>query len=316
MGGVTDFLFGGDQQQTQVGPTLEETMAMAAPWGVSAPGIGSTTVDMDARQISTTVDPKMQALANMFLERMGKQTAAISGYDPAQAAQDYYQQYVAPDLMRQQEQERLALENRLLGQGMLGATGGALRMGELARAQSAEQRAGRAGAFTQAQDLLNQMRQREAADLAAMAGIYEGPVSLMKTGAGIGGTMGQIAAGYTPTYQTSGGGSGLLGSLMPAIGSYAGSASGSAAITSGLGKIGSMFASMSDERLKKNVVKIGRTAKGINWYKWDWNDKANELGIGHHRTTGVMAQEVKNIIPEAVIMGDDGYYRVDYSKVV
>jgi hypothetical protein len=226
LSGITDTLFGGGQTQTQVGPTLEETMAMAAPWGVSAPGIGSTTVDMDNRLISTTVDPKMQELANMFLERMGKQTAAISGYDPAQAARDYYQQYVAPDLMQQQEQERLALENRLLGQGMLGSTGGALRMGELARAQSSEQRAGRAGAFTQAQDLLNQMRQREAADLAAMAGIYEGPVSLMKTGAGIGGTMGQIAAGYTPTYQTSGGGGGLFGALLPAAGSFLGTDTG------------------------------------------------------------------------------------------
>jgi len=242
----------------------------------------------------------------MFRQRMGQQTAAIAGYDPTQAAREYYSQYIEPDLSYQQEQERLALENRLLGQGMLGSTGGSMRMGELARAQSAEQRAGRAGAFSQAQDLLNQMRQREAADLAAMAGIYEGPVSLMKTGAGIGGTMGQIAAGYTPTYQQSGGGSGLFGSLMPAIGSFAGSEAGSAAIAS-------MF---SDSRLKENVVKIGVTNKGLNWYKWDWNDKAKELGADKHRTTGVMAQEVMDVIPEAVIKDADGYYRIDYSKVV
>jgi len=308
MGGITDALFGSSQKQTQVGPTLEEVMAMSAPWGVSAPGIGSTTVDQEGRTISTTIDPEMQKLADMFRQRMGLQTAAISGYDPAQAARDYYSQYVEPDLMQQQEQARLSLENRLLGQGMLGSTGGSMRMGELARAQSAEQRAGRAGAFTQAQDLLNQMRQREAADLAAMAGIYEGPVSLMKTGAGIGGAMGQIAAGYTPTYQQSGGGGGLFGTLMPAIGSFAGSEAGSAAIAN-------MF-SMSDERLKENVVKIGVTDKGLNWYKWDWNDKAKELGADKHRTTGVIAQEVMNVIPEAVIKDANGYYRVDYSKVV
>jgi len=231
MGGITKALFGSSQKQTQVGPTLEETMAMAAPWGVTAPGIGSTTVDQEGRTISTTIDPQMKALADMFRQRMGQQTAAIAGYDPTQAAREYYSQYIEPDLSYQQEQARLGLENRLLSQGMLGSTGGAMQMGELARAQSAEQRAGRAGAFTQAQDLLNQMRQREAADLAAMAGIYEGPVSLMKTGAGIGGTMGQIAAGYTPTYQTSGGGGGLFGSLLPAFGSYAGSTSGSAALT-------------------------------------------------------------------------------------
>ena len=213
MGGITKSIFGSKPQQ--VGPSMEEVMAQATPWGVSAAGIGGTTVDKEGRVISTTIDPQMQALADMFRERMGMQTAAISGYDPTQAAQDYYQQYVAPDLLRSQEQERLALENRLLGQGMLGSTGGAMRMGELARAQSAEQRAGRAGAFTQAQDLLTQMRQREAADLAAMAGIYEAPVGLMTTGAGIGQAMGQIAGTYKPTYTQ--GSSGLLGGILPAV---------------------------------------------------------------------------------------------------
>jgi hypothetical protein len=302
MGGITDAIFGSGPEQ--VGPSLQETMKYAVPWGVSAPGIGGTTVDEASRTISSTVDPRMAALADMFLNRMGQQTTAISGYDPTQAARDYYQQYVEPDLLQQQERERLSLENRLLGQGMLGATGGALRMGDLFRAQSAEQRAGRAGAFTQAQDLLTQMRQREAADLAAAAGIYEAPVGLMKTGVGIGQVMGGIAGGYQPTYTQ--GSSGLLGGLMPAAASFAGSEAGSAAIAS-------MF---SDSRLKENVVKIGVTDKGLNWYKWDWNDKAKELGADKHRTTGVMAQEVMNVIPEAVLMADDGYYRVDYSKVV
>jgi len=225
MGGITKSLFGSKPQQ--VGPSMEEVMKYAIPWGVQAAGIGGTTVDEEGRVISTSIDPQMQALADMFRQRMGKQTAAISGYDPAQAARDYYQQYVAPDLMQQQEQERLALENRLLGQGMLGSTGGALRMGELARAQSAEQRAGRAGAFTQAQDLLTQMRQREAADLAAMAGIYEAPVGLMTTGTGIGQAMGQIAGTYKPTYTK--GSSGLFGGLASGLAGGMGNVLGQAA---------------------------------------------------------------------------------------
>ena len=110
---------------------------------------------------------------------------------------------------------------------MLGATGGALRMGELARAQSAEQRAGRAGAFTQAQDFLTQMRQREAADLAAMAGIYEAPVGLMTTGAGIGQAMGQIAGTYKPTYTE--GSSGLFGGLASGLAGGMGNVLGQAA---------------------------------------------------------------------------------------
>jgi len=300
--GLLSSIFGSSPKQ--VGPSMEEVMAQAVPWGVSAAGIGGTTVDKEGRVISTTIDPQMQALADMFRQRMGMQTAAISGYDPTQAAQEYYQQYVAPDLMQQQEQERLALENRLLSQGMLGATGGALRMGELARAQSAEQRAGRAGAFTQAQDLLTQMRQREAADLAAMAGIYEAPIGLMSTGAGIGQSMGQIAGAYQPTYTK--GSSGLLGGLASGVASGMGSTLGQYAAGLMIG---------SDIRLKKNVKKADKK-NGIQFYTWEWNDKAKELGLDWGPTFGVMAQEIKNIIPEAVLMGTDGYYRVDYSKVV
>jgi len=32
-------------------------------------------------------------------------------------------------------------------------------------------------------------------------------------------------------------------------------------------------------------------------------------------TEGVIAQELKAVDPSAVIVGDDGYYRVDYSRV-
>jgi hypothetical protein len=219
MGGITKSLFGSKPQQ--VGPSMEEVMAQAVPWGVSAAGIGGTTVDKEGRVISTTIDPQMQALADMFRERMGMQTAAISGYDPAQAAQDYYQQYVAPDLLRSQEQERLALENRLLGQGMLGSTGGALRSEALLQAQEASKRQARGEAFSQSQNLLDAMRKREAADLAAMAGIYEAPVGLMTTGTGIGQAMGQIAGSYTPTYTQ--GSSGLLGTALSAgLGAFTG----------------------------------------------------------------------------------------------
>lgn len=203
-----------------IGPSLQEVMGYAAPWGVTAEGIGGTTVDASGKVIGTTVDPRMSALADMFLTRMGQQTSAISGYDPAQAAKDYYAQYVEPDLLRSQEQERLALENRLLSQGMLGSTGGALRSRALGEAQQTSQRQARGEAFAQSQNLLNQMRQRELADLNAAYGIYKAPVGLMQTGIGIGSTMGQIANQYKPQY--SAGSSGALGGILGAVGTAVG----------------------------------------------------------------------------------------------
>jgi len=70
----------------------------------------------------------------------------------------------------------------------------------------------------------------------------------------------------------------------------------------------------SDIRLKENVMKVDDVQPGVGWYTWDWNDTAKAMGIDDP-TEGVIAQELKAVDPSAVIMGDDGYYSVDYSRV-
>ena len=71
---------------------------------------------------------------------------------------------------------------------------------------------------------------------------------------------------------------------------------------------------MSDERLKENIKPIGISENGHNVYTWDWNDKAKELGV-NDPTIGVIAQEVKKYMPEAVIKNDNGYYMVNYGAL-
>jgi hypothetical protein len=71
------------------------------------------------------------------------------------------------------------------------------------------------------------------------------------------------------------------------------------------------FGASSDERLKENIKPIGKSENGHNLYTWDWNDKAKKLGI-NDPTTGVIAQEVKKYMPEAVIKDENGYYKVNY----
>jgi hypothetical protein len=56
----------------------------------------------------------------------------------------------------------------------------------------------------------------------------------------------------------------------------------------------------SDRRLKKNIVKTGKV-KGFNWYNWEWNDVANKMGLTG-KCTGVMADEVYDIAPDAVMV--------------
>ena len=84
-------------------------------------------------------------------------------------------------------------------------------------------------------------------------------------------------------------------------------------IATGLGALG--FQPFSDVDLKENIKKIGELEPGINWYTWDWNDKGKALGAEAEPNEGVLAQEVLEVKPNAVIV-QDGYYAVDYSKVM
>jgi hypothetical protein len=63
----------------------------------------------------------------------------------------------------------------------------------------------------------------------------------------------------------------------------------------------------SDRRLKRNIHRIGTHRLGFGIYEFDYI-------LGEH-AVGVMADEVKTVMPNAVIRGEDGYDRVDYSKL-
>ena len=63
---------------------------------------------------------------------------------------------------------------------------------------------------------------------------------------------------------------------------------------------------VSDRRLKENISFIGRR-NGHKIYKWTWKD-----GLNLGPTTGVIAQEVQEYMPEAVAKMDNGYYKVNY----
>ena len=74
-------------------------------------------------------------------------------------------------------------------------------------------------------------------------------------------------------------------------------------------------ASMSDKRLKKNITKMGQLKSGLNIYKWEWREGAKELGADMNHTLGVIAQEAKELFPNAVVKMDNGYYAVKYNEL-
>jgi hypothetical protein len=64
----------------------------------------------------------------------------------------------------------------------------------------------------------------------------------------------------------------------------------------------------SDIRLKRDIEPIGQLTNGLGLYSYRylWDDTVY---------VGVMAQEVAEKVPGAVMMGDDGYMRVNYQKL-
>ena len=70
---------------------------------------------------------------------------------------------------------------------------------------------------------------------------------------------------------------------------------------------------MSDARLKDNVKKVA-TINKINLYTWDWNEMGKKVA-GDQRPFGVLAQEVRETRPDAVIENADGWLMVDYAKL-
>ena len=67
----------------------------------------------------------------------------------------------------------------------------------------------------------------------------------------------------------------------------------------------------SDARLKKNIKHVDQI-NGVNLYTWDWKDDAPVTSPMNY---GVIAQEVVQTHPEAVLTGEHGYMMVDYSKL-
>jgi len=176
---------------------------------------------------------------------------------------------------------------------------------------------------------LNVLPALRAADATGLAGIgadqralayqqAQAPVNALQAQSGILSTF-----PYQFSTQQTGGGGGL-GSLLGGAGgllSGAGSLGGGGGLASffgggaGIAGAGSAgvnagFAALaaSDARLKKDITEIG-TENGHKIYSFRY------IGQDNNRYIGVMAQDLLETNPDAVIETDAGYYAVDYDKI-
>jgi hypothetical protein len=168
-------------------------------------------------------------------------------------------------------------------QQQLGAQVGMLN--QLGQQGQATQQAALSRQFAGAQQLAGEPMQRLLQGQQLLAGMPAGQIS--------GGTQGQS---YQPqSYQQPSGFSQAVGTA---------------------GQIAALASMIpSDAELKDNIKKIGELEPGVGWYTWDWNEKGKAIGADATPAEGVLAQEVLEVKPNAVTV-KDGYYAVDYSKVM
>lgn len=113
----------------------------------------------------------------------------------------------------------------------------------------------------------------------------------------------QMANGVSAFAGNAGSG-GMLGTPSSSVGgSELGASKGWGEYTQGMSGMMSGAAAMSDRRLKTNIKRIGTHDLGIGVYSYTINGQSQ---------FGVMADEVRQVKPEAVMTGSDGYDRVFY----
>lgn len=107
----------------------------------------------------------------------------------------------------------------------------------------------------------------------------------------------------------------IWNSLNGQLGIYNSKTGSSNSLLSGLmglgGNLAGAYFGASDRRVKSKVKRIGLLPQGVGVYEFEYTGDPQ-----HEKQTGVMAQEVERIDPEAVITDHEGVKKVNYSRVL
>ena len=226
------------------------------------------------------------------------------------------------DLLNQAQLSGLSAGNTLFNQGLQGAQFGNAAQQQGYQNQQTQQQANNAIAQQQFgnqmsnANLGNAAQQQQFNQAQTQYNMPLNTLSALRTGAQV----------QNPTFQNvpqqaTTAGADLLGATTAAgnynLGTYNAQQAAQSGLNSGLMGLGGTLgaaAIMSDIRTKENIKRFGMLPNGLPVYEYEyrpeWKDEA-----GHGKFVGVMAQEVEEIMPEAVITRPDGYKMVDYAKL-
>src|SRR3974390_826371 len=131
-------------------------------------------------------------------------------------------------------------------------------------------------------------------------------VAARPAGGGGGNALGNIQSGRATNLQSQRGRASVGGGGGGAR--VGGGGGGGRVAGGGGGRAGGGGGARADIRLKHDVVLIGYLDNGLGFYRFAYNGSEKAY-------VGVMAQEVRSVEPDAVVVGRDGYLRVFYDKL-
>lgn len=314
MGGIVSGLFGKGGSGT-AGEAVARARelgkeAVFRPYTVTT-GAGTAQYLGDG-QYQTTLSQPYQNILGTSLAGAGSLFEQAAAFDPTRRGQEVFAEQAAL-LQPQFEQQATALQSSLFGGGRLGLrlAGESQGLGAgsgmvqpdalgLGRAQQQTLAQVAAGARQQALGEQSQLQQLAGGMLQAGMGISGLESQLMAQG--LDAETARAAAAYASgsmqlsPYTTK---AQMEQQQQKAGAGFFGAAAG------GLLSNAALFSS--DVRLKENITQVGTLANGLGIYEWDWIDDNNDP------TRGVIAQEVLEIVPEAVVVADSGYLMVNYA---
>ena len=230
-----------------------------------------------------------------------------TGFNPSQTYQEAYMQRLAPQLQQGRDKLQQDLANR-------GIDIGSEAYDRAMMQQSQRENDLLLGATTQGFGVGQQARQQGLQEQAYLRNEPLNTLNAVRTGAQV-----QGPSFVNPAMQANTAGADILGATQMGYNAQlaASNAQNAAnnAMTQGLFSLGGA-ALMSDIRTKENIKAIGWLPNGLPVYEYEYKAEFKDHPLAGHGThTGVMAQEVEAMYPNAVITLHNGYKAVDYGKL-
>lgn len=276
----------------QITPYGNLTYAQNGTWADGTPKFTATqTLSNSGQQLLQAGQQTQQNLANLAQEQSGRLSGLLNQELNWSEQQEYLNNFTNQALDRSWDRQAQQYETDLINRGIRpGSTQYQQLMGDFRNDRSMAYNNANVSNFNNALQSQLTLRNQPLNEILALSGQsqIQQPSFVNTPQTGVGGTdvAGITQGAYNQQLQSYNANQGVLGGLFSA---------------------GANLFSLSDKRAKINIRRIGTADNGLGVYLYQY-------AYGGPFTIGVLAQEVEEVNPEAVMTGEDGLLRVNYEK--